>query len=627
MSLYSLTKRYLEMSSRTYLVLITLATVTIVACQPMHSKQQTINDRQRTKAEKSDDYKTAAERYIVLAESVKGKRQASLYLQAGQAFWRSNQLKAVVDALSKIDHKQLSKSQQHEAIMLTAKLALAQDKTTQALDSLASIDTADANTNIQRQVLELTIIAYQLTESWLAKANSHLTIANLLPQDKRKKNQDDLWQTLMMLTPETLLSSSHRGRPAIDNGWFTLAHIVQSYRLKPHNLMIAVANWQHDYPNHPADPKLYNTILEAGTRLPQQLINIAVLLPNDGPFSNQANAIKQGIIAAHFSARSDAKLHFFDITIDPSGKNNTVHQYQKAVNNNIDIVIGPLDKSSISQLADISTLPVPVLALNRLPDIAGKKNLFQFGLAPEDDITTITNYALEQNFQRAIVIAPNNNWGERIASIFSRQWLNKGGVLLGRAHYNSNNSDFSAIITPLLGLDASKKRAKLLKKTLSIEVKFEPRRRQDIDFIFLVARPLKARQLMAQLKFHRADNLPLMATSHAYEGYENAQQNLDLNHLIINDIPWILNQAALTDPAYIALRDNEDKHFNQFIRLYALGVDAYRLVAKLNQLSRLSSLTFQGATGGLSINELGQITRQMSQAVFRKGKIKPTPDK
>ena len=100
---------------------------------------------------------------------------------------------------------------------------------------------------------------------------------------------------------------------------------------------------------------------------------------------------------------------------------------------------------------------------------------------------------------------------------------------------------------------------------------------------------------------------------------------IDLNGLIFNDIPWILSDTASTDPAYMALHDNQTDNFNNFIRLYALGADAYHLISELNSLSRSSSVTYQGATGILSIDEAGYIHRQTVWATFNQGKISLLP--
>ena len=116
--------------------------------------------------------------------------------------------------------------------------------------------------------------------------------------------------------------------------------------------------------------------------------------------------------------------------------------------------------------------------------------------------------------------------------------------------------------------------------------------------------------------------MPIVATSHAYSGAINKQQDIDLNSLFINDIPWAFPEIAHNDLAYQTIKKQQSPTFGQLIRLYALGVDAYRLTTQINQ-SRLSSdMNFQGATGLLSIDDKGYINRQLQWATFLKGKIK-----
>ncbi|NOQ93290.1 MAG: LppC family lipoprotein, partial [Methylophaga sp.] len=255
-----------------------------------------------------------------------------------------------------------------------------------------------------------------------------------------------------------------------------------------------------------------------------------------------------------------------------------------------------------------------------------KENLFQFGLAPEDDAIAAANYASQQDYQRTVVISPANNWGKRIATAFSDQWLENGGILLNHTNYDAKQHDFSATIKPLLGLETSTQRYHSLKQTLGGKLEFEPRRRQDIDFVFIVAKPLKARQLLPQLKFHRSGSLPVIATSHAFSGKENSQQDIDLNGLFINDIPWMFTDTAVNDPIYTSLQSNPPKNFERYLRLHALGADAYQLIPQLNSLSRSSDLSFAGATGILSITESGQVHRETRWGKFSHGILTALPD-
>jgi hypothetical protein len=173
-----------------------------------------------------------------------------------------------------------------------------------------------------------------------------------------------------------------------------------------------------------------------------------------------------------------------------------------------------------------------------------------------------------------------------------------------------------------MGLDVSEQRYRALKNVVGRSLDFEPRRRQDIDFVFILARPLKARQLVPQLKFHRSGRLPLFATSHAYTGHADPQQDIDLNDLFITDIPWMFAAETNDDPAYLTLQ-GQPQAMGGLLRLYAMGVDAYRLLPELNQLNSDNSMAFQGATGRLSVNELGQVQREMQWGRFRQGSLQP----
>ncbi|MDF1587720.1 MAG: penicillin-binding protein activator [Gammaproteobacteria bacterium] len=611
------------------LIFVTVLLLTLNACGPVSDPTRmttadTALEAQAVIAEQSGDYNAAGQFYLELATSTVGQLQAQSYLRAALAFWQAKDELLSSDSLSKVQRQVLSAAQQIDAAILEAEIAQFRRQTEQSLTSLANVDLNKASKAQTIQVLTLRANAYQITENWLEKANSHLALAKLLPDDQQVQNQVDLWQALTSLTPQALDLFNPGIPPAVDSGWFALAYAITAYQNNPEALLVALEDWKRNYPNHPADPALYQKSIESGTQLPQQLADIAVLLPSTGPYAEAAAAIKQGIIAAHYSQNTPTKLHFLDVETDAgTGQSNVWQRYQQAIAMQASIVIGPLSKESIQALVDADTLDIPVLALNRVSNTIHKNNLFQFGLAPEDDATTAADFALNQGYSRAVILSPQNEWGNRIASTFSDHWIANGGTVLKQAFYQESDNDFSTTITSLFGLDASQQRYQALKQRLGQSLEFEPRRRQDIDFVFLIARSSKARQLMPQLKFHRSGSLPIIATSHAYAGFANSQQDIDLNDLKINDIPWIFEQSAASDPAYLALSTNKDTNFNSIVRLYALGADAYRLIPNLNGLSRSPSTTFNGATGELSINENGQINRKMLPATFENGFIKP----
>jgi len=614
-----------DMTFKRILLLPAIILLFLTACQPVHGPHTRTQPTQidTLPAEQEGDFGKAAAQYIALATKTEGEEQALLLLRAARLYWQIEQTENSQQALAQLNDALLSPQHQFEASILRAELALYENQGEAALKAVANIDENSLSASDRQQLYQINIDAYALTENWLEKANTHLKLDKLLAdQDALETNRDVLWQTLLKLTPQALDLFNPGIPPADDSGWFALAYAIKAYKTNPEALEVALEDWRRSYPNHPADPVLYEDVVTTGTRLPVQIGDIAVLLPASGPYVEVARAIKEGIIAAHYASGSNARLHFLDINTDEySGRSNVLEQYNEAVSRGASIVIGPLQKASVDTLSTGSDLPIPVLALNRIDDRLSRPNLFQFGLAPEDDAVASAKFARQQGYQQAVILAPQGDWGDRVSNAFNKAWREVGGSVLSRATYNESENDFRNSLIPLMGLDASEQRYNSLKSTLGRSLDFEPRRRQDIDFLFMVAKPLKARQLVPQLKFHRSGQLPLIATSHSYTGQPDPQQDIDLNNLYIPDIPWMFAQQAEQDPAYQALQAQSGGNFGGLLRLYAMGADAYRLVPELNQLSRNPEIHYQGATGTLSINERGQIERSMPWAQFKQGEL------
>ena len=615
------------MTQRFLFGLLFLLFFSLTACEPTGPKvvkPDNSAEMAAVAAEQSGDYLAAAEQYRLIAETAVEPQKSQFYLRAAMAYWLANQAAESTETITQIDLSTLNNVQRLDLAILKANIALYNHQPQQAITLLAVFDLDIAVEQQQIQALEIKIKAYDALDKQVDKAVSLIALSPLLAPGKQAQNQDEIWLSLMSLNTQTLDLLNPGTPPAINSGWFALAYIVKTYERNPNAFVVALEDWQRNYPNHPADKRHYQQALKAAIYLPDTVTDIAVLLPDSGPYKPAADAIKQGILAAHFNANSRIKLHFLPIDTNvQTGASNVWQQYQQAVAQKADIVIGPLSKKSIQVLADADDLTIPVLALNRVDATYQKANLFQFGLAPEDDAIAVANYATAQGFERALVLSANNAWGKRIAGAFEQQWADNEGVLLNRGQYDESKSDFAAIIKPLLSLDESEKRYQHLKQTTRQKFEFEPRRRQDIDFIFLAAKPLKARQIAPQLKFHRSGRVPIIATSHAYTGAEDSQQDVDLNGVVINDIPWVFSDLATNDPSYTALQNADLEHFDRFIRLYALGADSYRLIDKINVLSSDPDVSYSGATGTLSINENGHVHRITPWGVFRQGKLKP----
>jgi outer membrane PBP1 activator LpoA protein len=285
-------------------------------------------------------------------------------------------------------------------------------------------------------------------------------------------------------------------------------------------------------------------------------------------------------------------------------------------------VIGPLAKSAVATLARRRELEVPVLSLNYLPEDSSARTpsrMYQFGLLPEDEARQAAEAAIQNDHFNAVALVPDGDWGRRMLEAFGRRFEELGGVLLGAAQYNSRATDYARPIQSVLNLDRSYARERRLQSTIQRNVRFEPRRRQDVEIVFVAAMPRQARLLEPQLEFHRAADLPAYATSHVFSGTPDPDADWDMNGLYFTEIPWLLDNLRTPDRLYRAVSSHWPAIHAQYPRLYALGIDAFSVLPHLERMGADTGSGLAGRTGRLTLDERNRIHRQLQWAWFDEG--------
>lgn len=330
---------------------------------------------------------------------------------------------------------------------------------------------------------------------------------------------------------------------------------------------------------------------------------IALLLPLKGVYSESGQAIRDGFLAAYYqSLPQDPSAPTIRI-VDTSG-GDIVSLYQQAVAQGANVIVGPLSKEEGTQLVQAGKLTVPTLVLNTLPVTQVIPNLYQLSLSPEDEAKQAAAKAWQEGQKNAVIIAPANAWGQRVSQVFLTDWQSLGGKAVGEMFYDSP-IQLSSQISQLLHLDQSEDRAKTLRRLLmQTKMRTIPYRRQDIDMVFLVAKPEWARQLRPLLSFYYAGTIPIYATSHIYSGTPNPQLDQDLNGIRFCAIP--LEIAPQTLPADIqATLQSIQKIWPQSLlrqpEFFALGIDSYRLARQISAGKLAAEV--DGATGKLILQD------------------------
>ena len=112
----------------------------------------------------------------------------------------------------------------------------------------------------------------------------------------------------------------------------------------------------------------------------------------------------------------------------------------------------------------------------------------------------------------------------------------------------------------------------------------------------------------------------MYATSHIYTGNLNTERDRDMDGIRFGDMPWVLTESTSHRGLRNKIEKLISKEGNKHQRLYAMGVDAFNIIAALNTLKAYPYERYQGETGSLSLDEKQRIKRQLSWVYFRSGR-------
>ena len=509
--------------------------------------------------------------------------------------------------------------------LLQAELHLLYKQPGTALELLSRDFPATAPASLQARRHRLSALAHEQLADFINAAEARLSYNTWLLQGADKKvNTAKIWEDLNKVEKDEL-REVHRSDPQALSGWLELALINRTLLADPGTLSRALETWQDKYPAHPANQAIIGQIRAAGQRYRLEPRRIALLLPLRGGYRRAAEAIRDGFITAWYNSDQDRP----PVKIYEANSLNIEQAYTKAVTDGADIVVGPLEKQALAKLSSSASLTVPTLALNRIqpvPDMAAGADgymlppLMQFGLSPEDEARQAAERAFADGYTRALVIIPNDRWGRRLYGAFRENWSELGGEILEIIDYDPQSNDYSAPVKQLLNVDSSEFRVQRLRQVLNRKLENHTRRRRDADMIFMAAFPIAGRQVIPQLRFHDAGQIPVYATSHIFTGSANPQADMDMDDVIFPDLPWILFSHDESSSIKSIINRNFQADTSAYQRLYALGVDAFHLIPYLSRLAFDDEAGFNGETGLLSMSGDGRINRKLPWAKIINGK-------
>jgi outer membrane PBP1 activator LpoA protein len=438
-----------------------------------------------------------------------------------------------------------------------------------------------------------------------------------------ERNRNRLWQGLLFSNPQVLREAAQLATDEVTRGWLTLGSLATSTGQQGVGWSNGIFRWREANPGHPALGVIGDAEVLDGELLeyPRQ---VALLLPLSGRSAAAGKAIQNGFLGAYFATASalddQQSVRIYDVNSDGGAS----AAYQDAVADGAEFVVGPLLKKNVTELANDILVPVPVLTLNYLPDdTLAPPGLYQFALAPEDEAASAAARALGDGYTRAVALVPNNDWGRRVLQSFATEFEGLGGTLLDYRSYTPDVQDFSNEIENLMGLSGSVQRYQRMRANIGTSLQFDPRRRQDAEFIFLAAAAGPARLLKSQLKFHYSGDLPAYSTSSVNS--LDGRSNSDLNGIMFADTPWLVDPQPWIRylPQTYSEYWPEERRLG---RLHAMGYDAYNLIASLYAYRGGEMTELDGASGELFLDQQGRIHRRLAWAQYQRGEAVALPD-
>lgn len=573
-------------------------------------------------------YSDSPEGYLQRASQSASAQERELYLLegAGSAL-QSGNLQQAKDILAGVDTTQLPPSALTEKTLLEANLALKEGDAIRANDFLESIPQPSAlGKPMQIAYYQLASAAAYTSGQVLRSAEFLVSLDPLLqdPNAQRQNRQDTLNQ-LESLPLNILNQQRTRVSDTTLGGWIDIAYLDKQFDGNPKAFQQQLSLWQQQYPNHPAVvlftehksgwwfvPHIGSSSGPRTTTVAaDDSSHIALLLPTTGSLAAASAAIQEGFMANYYMMGGNHSIKVYDT----QGRD-VPTVYKQAIADGATLVVGPLTKEEVASLQRFRHLPVPTVALNSVTPFRPMNNLYQFSLSPEDESSQAAHKALSDGHSRALIIAPDNAWGQGVVQAFQSTFENQGGQSVSQVSYRKG-SRLNDEIKDSLAITASMDRTTAVQKALGrTSIETLPRRRQDLDMVFIVANPDTAREIKPLLSFYFAKDLPVYGTSLVYTGTPDPMKDQDLNGIRFCTLPWLIdNNTKISSVKSVMKANGTTVPAGQAQSLYAFGYDAYEIALNLDHLPD----NMKGMTGTLYVDNDNQIHRQLPWATFKDG--------
>lgn len=279
--------------------------------------------------------------------------------------------------------------------------------------------------------------------------------------------------------------------------------------------------------------------------------SIALILPlSSQALSKAAEAARAGFLAAaDFSGKEQFEARVY-LAEDEAAS--TAAMYRKAAADGAVAIVGGLTRDGAATVSRESSY-LPTLALNMPSDSARDhaNNFFYISLSLDWDARLAARAAAGEGFRNAAIVHSNTALAKRIQDAFEKEWIKQGGTIAARIVFSGNLSDGPKLKAAMGKSDAAK-----------------------ADVVFLAADMPVARFARPYLP----QGLPVFATAQTFDPRADTVENLDLDSVKYPEIPWFVERDH---SAVMVYPRPQEAMPTEYERLYALGIDAWRIIFAL----------------------------------------------
>ena len=321
--------------------------------------------------------------------------------------------------------------------------------------------------------------------------------------------------------------------------------------------------------------------------------HIALILPLASPLLGRVSeAVREGFFAAHEAAGKNALA--IRMTATPDDGPSLLAACLNSQKSGAVLVITGLTRDGATAVAKSDCPRQPTLLLNQPLDGEPPVNVFSVSLSLEQEARQAALLAVNDGWHSAIVIAGPSPLAKRVQEAFEREWVRSAGELRAKIVFTGGVEEAPAIKERIAPINT--------------------------QIVFLALDQAAARAVRPYI----SATLPIYATTLSIDPRADTTVNVDLQGVRYLDMPWFVQPDH---PAVMAYPRPREAMAVEQERLYALGIDAYRLADHLLHPEERAR-PLDGVTGKLTLEPGNQFARTLTPAEMDGGRAiasKPSP--